>query len=251
MEQLALYNAINMTSSAQYQSAGVYSAFSAENATALRVALEVYVCPSDGGGLRSGSSYRCCAGPYPGTEPFREGVARERTGGVFSGLRAITVAEVSDGLSNTVGFSERLLGSGGSRIDRNRDIWYSSFGSIYPGTGMDSDQVASACAALSVPDPDFLGQAGKYWMGGRYNDTMYNHVATPNWDRTDCSVSGTETPLAPIAIGCVSASSNHPQGVHVLMLDGATRFVKRSVQLSLWRSLSSRGGGEVLDQDAY
>jgi prepilin-type processing-associated H-X9-DG protein len=46
-------------------------------------------------------------------------------------------------------------------------------------------------------------------------------------------------------------SSYHPGGVNLLLGDGSVRFIKESVTLSVWRALSTRNGGEVIDGSSY
>ncbi len=45
--------------------------------------------------------------------------------------------------------------------------------------------------------------------------------------------------------------SKHPGGVNTGMCDGSVRFVKNSVNISIFQALSSSKGGEVLSSDAY
>jgi prepilin-type processing-associated H-X9-DG protein len=47
------------------------------------------------------------------------------------------------------------------------------------------------------------------------------------------------------------ASSNHPGGVNLLMGDGSVRFAKDTTALHVWRGLSTRNGGEILDASAF
>jgi prepilin-type processing-associated H-X9-DG protein len=49
----------------------------------------------------------------------------------------------------------------------------------------------------------------------------------------------------------IPASSDHPGGVNLLFGDGAVRFMKNSVALSVWRALSTRNGGEVISSSDY
>ena len=45
--------------------------------------------------------------------------------------------------------------------------------------------------------------------------------------------------------------SKHPGGVNTGMCDGSVRFVKNSVNISIFQALSSSKGGEVISSDAY
>ena len=48
-----------------------------------------------------------------------------------------------------------------------------------------------------------------------------------------------------------AARSNHPGGVNALFCDGHVAFVKDSINVTTWRSLGTRSGGEVVSSDAY
>ncbi len=49
----------------------------------------------------------------------------------------------------------------------------------------------------------------------------------------------------------IGASSNHPGGVNVGMLDGSVKFIKNTVNLGTWGALATKSGGEVLSSDSY
>ena len=49
----------------------------------------------------------------------------------------------------------------------------------------------------------------------------------------------------------MSASSQHPGGVNVGLVDGSVRFVKDTVNRTAWRALGSINGGEVLSADQF
>lgn len=42
-------------------------------------------------------------------------------------------------------------------------------------------------------------------------------------------------------------SSWHTGGIHILMGDGAVRFVNSTIDLAIWRALLTRDGGETLN----
>ncbi len=47
------------------------------------------------------------------------------------------------------------------------------------------------------------------------------------------------------------ARSRHPGGVNVAMCDGHVQFIKNSINLYTWSSLSSTQGNEVISSDSY
>ena len=47
----------------------------------------------------------------------------------------------------------------------------------------------------------------------------------------------------------LSATSNHPGGVNVALLDGSVRFVKDSVNPQAWWAIATKAGGEVISAD--
>ena len=50
--------------------------------------------------------------------------------------------------------------------------------------------------------------------------------------------------------GWRAARSRHPGGVHVLLGDGAVRFVGDNIDLATWRGLATRSGREAVQAPA-
>ncbi|MGC8643862.1 MAG: H-X9-DG-CTERM domain-containing protein, partial [Isosphaeraceae bacterium] len=49
----------------------------------------------------------------------------------------------------------------------------------------------------------------------------------------------------------IGASSLHPGGVNVLLMDGSVRFIKDAINPTIWSALATRAGGEIVSADAY
>ncbi|MHC5542439.1 DUF1559 family PulG-like putative transporter [Singulisphaera rosea] len=49
----------------------------------------------------------------------------------------------------------------------------------------------------------------------------------------------------------IASRSQHPGGVNTLLADGSVRFTKDSLSIPVWKALSSRAGGEVIDGSSY
>ena len=57
---------------------------------------------------------------------------------------------------------------------------------------------------------------------------------------------GSNTTLA--SYGAITSRSNHVGIVHSLLADGAVRSISENIDLSIWRALSTRAGGEVVGE---
>jgi prepilin-type processing-associated H-X9-DG protein len=75
----------------------------------------------------------------------------------------------------------------------------------------------------------------------------YSHINTPN--NQACFYSG-QTGTHTI-YSFEGASSNHPGGVNVGLIDGSVRFIKDSVNWQTWAAIATRAGGEVIDAAGY
>ena len=115
-----------------------------------------------------------------------------------------------------------------------------------------SDEMLNACGALDGAPIETYLTTGASWLFAGLEFTLYNHVAPPNWSGMDCGAEG--APLTPnnlSTIGAFSARSRHSGGVHVLLMDGSSRFVRGTVNLSTWRALASRASGEVISGESF
>ena len=69
------------------------------------------------------------------------------------------------------------------------------------------------------------------------------HNAGPNRDVADCL--GGWNASASLDVGSFAARSYHPGGVQACAADGHVRFIRNSIQLSVWRAVGTRAGGEI------
>ena len=216
-----------------------------QNLIATKTRVGLFICPSDPRdgqvpGLPNadfGTNYVACNGT---------GVTLDASGNVTSytkipdgnGIFAqipVHIGDISDGTSNTAAFSESTLGNGVAL------------------TGVPTNPQQIRVAILEVaggndPTPTdcmsgngtWVGNRGGQWINGHFGNTLYNHYYPPNptanWD---CGNGSHNKALT-------GARSYHTGGVNLLLGDGSVRFVRDGIQLTTWRSLSTRNGGEVL-----
>ena len=238
LEQASLFNAVNLNLTPPMTWP---IATCPANETAASVRLAAFLCPSDDSSLQPGNNYRACNGSQPGEfdNPVFPG-----GGGAFPAFKYLTPRDFTDGLSQTAGFSERVMGSARpGRPDWTRDLWFSGLNAVVNPPGR--DRLYKLCGDPTHGVAEFSAVLGSSWISANYSDTLYNHIAPPNWAGMDCSESaGTSDPTL-FSAGIISARSWHRSGLNLLTMDGGVRVVRSGVDLAVWRALGTRGGGEV------
>jgi prepilin-type N-terminal cleavage/methylation domain-containing protein/prepilin-type processing-associated H-X9-DG protein len=159
----------------------------------------------------------------------------ELSQGVFFYLSKIRPRDVSDGLTNTAFFSEKMRGNG--TPDPKTDLF------VMPNqTSLAATYTTCMATNVATATP-LTSYWGASWVMGENCCTLYNHVATPN--SVSCAgipFPGTMTNMAMQ----VSASSRHAGTVNLLMGDGSVRSASASIDLNVWRAVGTRNGGEVV-----
>jgi prepilin-type N-terminal cleavage/methylation domain-containing protein/prepilin-type processing-associated H-X9-DG protein len=211
------------------------------NSTAMKTVVNGFICPSDlpdpipslGGqtnymaNMGSGIIWQWATGGNA-TLPMPNGV--------FYGDSATTFAAITDGLSNTTFFSERVLADGNNAIvSPIADVFFS------PAAPTTPDQALQMCQAVDITNlsnqfPLFMGAP---WLNGQH---IFTHVSPP--DSRSCGFFLSLRAVMP-------PSSRHPGGVNALFGDGSVKFIKDSVNLGTWRALGTRNGGEVISSDSF
>jgi prepilin-type N-terminal cleavage/methylation domain-containing protein/prepilin-type processing-associated H-X9-DG protein len=248
LEQGTLFNAINFNLPPETPGmAGAvpfmppYQNPNRENATACQIQVATFLCPSDmavistwpGGNNYLGNmqTWACDLGD---TNPSTTNPT-ETPKGIFYYLSAVKVSAVTDGLSQTAFFSEKIRGQG--QPNPRTDM-------VVIPTATSEDDTYNVCKnILPAQGVPLTSRQGMSWVMGEMCCTTYNHVSTPN-TRT-CAGLGFPGNMANMAMQ-VPPSSYHPGGVNVLMGDGAVHFIKDGTALQTWRALGTRNGQEVL-----
>ena len=185
--------------------------------------------------------------PYTGGEA---GFLDKAKGNPVIKLRA---GDVTDGMSNTVAYSERLKNTGLVYLDASvpdTRVVYAGSASIGPTTLPD---LAAACRDLPLSARYASSRSlGANWIDG-YLSTMntYNHLMPPNSRACYFPIGGSgwaDKVHEWDGDGGGSASSVHTGGVNVLMGDGAVRFISQNIDSELWWNLGSRNDGKVLGE---
>lgn len=192
------------------------------NESAAQTVIATFICPSDINRLQrpwGSNNYRSCNGSsWDG----------QKGNGMFGQITSIRPRDVTDGLSNTAAFSERIRGDDDrNRVDMDSDL----FGLAAPFT---ENTFIEWCYQLDDSQATTLindSNGGMTWLEGNMNWTRYNHVLTPGWP--SCKADITWNGVA------MTANSHHDQGVHVLMGDGRVQFTGENINRDVWRELGS------------
>jgi prepilin-type N-terminal cleavage/methylation domain-containing protein/prepilin-type processing-associated H-X9-DG protein len=271
IEQGPIYNSVNFTNALPYGGPSFVINHPA-NTTAAYSTLTVFLCPSDLDRLtdpNGHNNYMANSGSAPNatyggnawspawSEPMAGPFIYSDNGTVTSfGGTFIPFSAITDGLSNTAAFSERV-----KAIGSNFGTTTAPFDPLKPTSSIatpppvpnnleTTPQAYYQVCIATPPTPDANGQnlaltnddniSGAMWMSGQPALTRYLHVMPPN----------TWTCRSGLQMSHV-ASSRHPGVVNVLMCDGSVRAVKSSVNLNAWWAIGSRAGSEVVSADSF
>jgi prepilin-type N-terminal cleavage/methylation domain-containing protein/prepilin-type processing-associated H-X9-DG protein len=282
MEQQSTFNALNFS----ITSVDTGNGEGLIQSTGTSIVISSFLCPSDarysGTQFSNSVSYKA-----PGTNYFASvGSGLNQDGpsnfqnvnfgsaapnGVFQyDGPSIGLQNITDGSSNTIAYSEWLVGNNDAIYSPQRTIV--RVGSTFPpgatdGSGNGSQfmlmpaggaglniwlsQICAAQGLASVSSANtFLSWRGDRWCYGLFSHTLGNLLIGPNppYPSCDINIGGGDTDDS---YGFFGMSSNHPGGANILMADGSVRFLKNSVsQLTVW-ALGSRSQGEIISSDSY
>jgi len=148
----------------------------------------------------------------------------------------INLSSVTDGASNTAAYSEFIIEGAGTPVEQQVHTWAGD------GNSQTAAQIRQACLQLGVNDltgrPNLRGSHYAWSFSGV--GATYTHTMAPN-DRPCAITNGYSDWLG----GTLhSAQSQHVGGVHILLCDGAVRFVGNNVNYNTWLAIVTCNGNE-------
>ncbi len=212
-----------------------------ENKTVSVIVVRLLMCPSDNpSGIRPTIFGPKATTNYAGSRGL--GYRNFTENGAVSCLSSspIRFGDISDGTSVTAAMSEWVVGPG---LIQLRD----AAGTIFETPDLlagprNLSLFESECRSLNTSSARIADNGkGITWIFSGYINTLYNHNLRPNC--ASCWSGGL------VQEGAYTAGSRHPGGANVLFVDGHTGFVKDSIDESVWRSIGTRNGGEVMVTD--
>ena len=241
LEQGNLANLINWDSDFEFPSKPTVAA--------IRVA--TLMCPSE---INDRSRPTPTLTYYPLNYVFNEGTwfvydpASDReSDGAFSPNRAFKPADISDGLTQTLGVSECKA--------FQPNLWDTrvpaTLGVLPPAT--------PAALAAYLTGGTFDSNGHTEWVEGDVHESGFTTTFPPNfqipysyggksYDIDFTSMRDGESITLP-TYAAVLARSFHPSSVNAMFMDGSVRVVRNTVALPVWRALGTRAGGETVGSD--
>lgn len=239
------------------------------------------LCPSDpmSGSKRPNevgyNNYVPCRGDnYDLHAPPGNSGTLSKARGMFGRDLWLKLADIEDGMSNTMAFSERAIGSGNNRI----------IGAAATRLGGSGIQRPSNCWARVGPGDQYVPSdqvayvMGKRWHMGLIGHCAFHSIIPPNgptcyrmdgeydYGRRPDDDSIHAKPGSPGDHGLITANSYHPGGVNVCMGDGSVRFVSETIDagdqsalaafsnlsgfrpspFGVWGAMGTRSSGEAV-----
>jgi prepilin-type N-terminal cleavage/methylation domain-containing protein/prepilin-type processing-associated H-X9-DG protein len=213
--------------------------------------IAIYLCPSEvrdeprdqgGGKITYPQNYAANYGTWFIYDP-----ATGKGGdGAIIVNRYLRHADMRDGLSNTIGFSE---------VKAYQPYVRNTTTPTTLGAAFPADPAAAAALAATG---SFRGEVGHTeWTDSPCHQSGFNFVFTPN-TKVPFVVGGTEYDVDILtqvegshaskpSYGIITSRSYHSGGlVNVLLMDGSVRSGSSDISLTIWRALGTRMGGEVV-----
>ncbi|MDR3622532.1 MAG: DUF1559 domain-containing protein [Paludisphaera borealis] len=257
LEQTPLYNAANFSWSATDGSVPGYYM----NTTVSYALVAGFLCPSDGNaGKTCNNSYYASYGTTVEQGGFEYNQPAASTG-LYCQYTVYSVADCTDGTSNTIAFGEALVGNNaGSTSNYRGNMELGASGQQVSGylldaqsnmLGVIADLQTCALAFKNTTNGGISALRGFRWAYSATGYSMANMLQTPNELKFNGCRFGCSGGCDPSYGYSYGLSSNHPGGVNVAFGDGSVRFIKDSISRTTWWGLATKSGGEVISSDSY
>jgi len=164
----------------------------------------------------------------------------------------ITPATITDGLSNSLMYAEITRGMAVANTAAEVPITSSLAVLEWPANaGFTTTVMPPTCQTQTA----WLKYRGQEYYRALPSTAFFSTTLTPNSLMKDCLNLGTST-VNGVSNGnqtCAhtAARSYHPGGVNASFCDGSVKFIKNTVNPTVWLALGSIGGGEVVSSDSY
>ncbi len=241
LEQASLYNAADLSQAYD----------STINAAIPAMRIAAYQCPSDPNDVaRTDSSGNAIH--YPLSYGFNGGTWRVWTNGTrvpgdgaFAPNRNFKPRDFTDGMSNTIGFSEVKAFTAYNRDGET-------------GTSTIPNDSSQVSALIAGGGSNKANSGHTEWVDGRVHQTGFTvtlppnaEVTVPGGDRAeegDYTSCREDKPCSGPTYAAVTSRSWHTGIVNSLLMDGSVRSISENIDLGTWRNLGQRSDGQVIGE---
>lgn len=169
---------------------------------------------------------------------------RYHNGVIVPASKRVRMSDIVDGAATTAMFSEwvtpTLRTSGGTLTYSSRSTMPGLIWKLREQFKSRREFTLKCFGSSGTNDGGFLGVQ---WFSGSPGDSRYNHQMPPN--RRSCVIRNPNPPVS-IDESAITAGSMHPGGVNIVFVDGSTKFLADSIDLEVWRAISTKNGGETI-----
>ncbi|MCZ2344002.1 MAG: DUF1559 domain-containing protein [Bacteroidales bacterium] len=176
-------------------------------------------------------------------------------GSNFNGMISVTdqlrMANINDGLSNTILASEIISGSGSNSSPATypKDMQFvndSTFTANITDTNFPT--LAQLNAVGTASPVGVRGNGGTLWGWYAHSQSLLNTSAPPNWEHPNTGGNCCPGGAHDWGYGIIPPRSYHDGGVNAAMGDGSVRFLNDSINLVTFQCLGHRKDGMPLGE---
>ena len=176
--------------------------------------------------------------------------------GLFASLQSYGIRDCIDGSSNTVAFSELIIGDNVPGSNNGAEQYGgvpwpiggnsgSGVTQTMPAGSQYLAQYVTACNARRIAKLSEFNDSMSFWAAARMHyGTSFSMLLPPNSPNASCF-------FYQAADGMIPPRSRHPGGVNTLFGDGSVKFIKDTINTVTWWSIGTKAGGEVVSADSY
>ena len=247
LEQGAMFNAMNFD----------FKPGDPPNATIQQLSIKTFICPSEPNQMPQPNSDTGTAGVTSYGNVVGDWYVWEELGPVnrapFSPNVSKTIAQVTDGLSNTLFFSESQVGHYEFRsCTSTSTLSYNTYPTVPNSPAMIATIAPSCSTTKSGPQGHITWTNGSVFNSGVTTAlTPNSKVIVPGYGQNPYDLVTTDENQGGPVYAALTADSYHPGGVNGLMGDGSVRFLKNTINGVTWRALGTIAAGEVISADAF
>ncbi|MHB8903036.1 MAG: DUF1559 domain-containing protein [Thermoguttaceae bacterium] len=252
MEQTAMYDQIKAGDATQPP----FGPSAWSGWTPWNIAPDALQCPSaNDGGMTYSVNYAFSVG-----DTITNNRDATTVRGLFASRIGVRMAEMSDGTSNTIAMSERLITNFGLGTMTASVSIKEGTATGFTGLATNPRQCMAASNGKYYANAAITkGRVGWRWTDGQIEKVGFTTVLPPNApsciDGSDGNGDGQNTIMPP--------NSNHPGGVNALRADGSVSFISNTIDsgnlsaasvtsgpspYGIWGALGSKNGGEAISE---